>query len=67
MTKRAKNGFGSLFPTLFSDYPYFLYAPIFTMMVLSFNQSKSRTHWGGFTLKKSLLNLNEMLEIFEKF
>ena len=27
----------------------FLYAPI-TMMVLSFNQSKSRTHWGGFTL-----------------
>lgn len=28
----------------------FLYAPIFTMMVLSFNQSKSRTHWGGFTL-----------------
>ena len=28
----------------------FLYAPIFTMMVLSFNQSKSRIHWGGFTL-----------------
>ena len=28
----------------------FLYAPIFTMMVLSFNQSKSRTHWGGCTL-----------------
>ena len=28
----------------------FLYAPIFTMMVLSLNQSKSRTHWGGFTL-----------------
>ena len=28
----------------------FLYAPIFTMMVLSFNRSKSRTQWGGFTL-----------------
>ena len=29
----------------------FLYAPIFTMMVLSFNDSKSRTIWGGFTTK----------------
>lgn len=29
----------------------FLYAPIFTMMVLSFNSSKSRTQWGGFTLR----------------
>ncbi len=29
----------------------FLYAPIFTMMVLSFNNSKSRTQWGGFTTK----------------
>lgn len=29
----------------------FLYAPIFTMMVLSFNDSKSRTLWGGFTTK----------------
>ena len=28
----------------------FLYAPIVTMMVLSFNTSKSRTQWGGFTL-----------------
>ena len=28
----------------------FLYAPIVTMMVLSFNSSKSRTQWGGFTL-----------------
>ena len=27
----------------------FLYAPILTMMVLSFNKSKSRTQWGGFT------------------
>lgn len=29
----------------------FLYAPIMTMMVLSFNTSKSRTQWGGFTLR----------------
>ena len=29
----------------------FLYAPILTMVVLSFNQSKSRTQWGGFTLE----------------
>ena len=29
----------------------FLYAPILTMMVLSFNRSKSRTQWGGFTLQ----------------
>lgn len=28
----------------------FLYAPIVTMTVLSFNTSKSRTQWGGFTL-----------------
>ena len=29
----------------------FLYAPIFTMIVLSFNNTKSRTLWGGFTTK----------------
>ena len=29
----------------------FLYAPIVTMMVLSFNSSKSRSQWGGFTLQ----------------
>ena len=29
----------------------FLYAPILVMMVLSFNSSKSRSQWGGFTLK----------------
>ena len=28
-----------------------LYAPIVTLMVLSFNASKSRAKWGGFTLK----------------
>lgn len=29
----------------------FLYAPIATLIVLSFNESKSRARWGGFTLK----------------
>lgn len=29
----------------------FLYAPIGTLMVLSFNMSKTRAKWGGFTLK----------------
>ena len=29
----------------------FLYAPIVTMMVLSFNSSKSRTQWGGVTFQ----------------
>ncbi len=29
----------------------FLYAPIATLMVLSFNQSKTRAKWGGFTTK----------------
>ncbi len=29
----------------------FMYAPIVTLMVLSFNASKSRSRWGGFSLK----------------
>ncbi|GAA4294691.1 ABC transporter permease [Anaerocolumna aminovalerica] len=29
----------------------FLYAPIFILIVLSFNNSKSRSKWGGFTFK----------------
>lgn len=29
----------------------FLYAPIVTLMVLSFNASRTRAKWGGFTLK----------------
>ena len=28
----------------------FMYAPIFTLIVLSFNASKTRSKWGGFTL-----------------
>ena len=29
----------------------FLYLPIFVLIVLSFNDSKTRVEWGGFTLK----------------
>lgn len=29
----------------------FLYAPIFVLMIFSFNESNSRTVWGGFSLK----------------
>lgn len=29
----------------------FLYAPIATLIVLSFNESKTRSKWGGFTIK----------------
>ena len=29
----------------------FMYAPILTLIVLSFNSSKSRARWGGFTLQ----------------
>ena len=29
----------------------FLYAPIVLLMIFSFNESKSRAKWGGFSLK----------------
>ena len=42
----------------------FLYAPIGTLVVLSFNASKSRAKWGGFTLKwyQSLFQNKEILQ-----
>lgn len=42
----------------------FLYAPIGTLMVLSFNASKSRAKWGGFTLKwyQALFQNTEILQ-----
>lgn len=41
----------------------FLYAPIAVMIVQSFNQSRSRARWGGFTLEwyQSLLENEEIL------
>lgn len=42
----------------------FLYAPIVTLMVLSFNASKTRAKWGGFTLKwySSLFQNRDIME-----
>ncbi|WMJ80438.1 ABC transporter permease [Clostridium sp. MB40-C1] len=41
----------------------FLYAPIVVLIVFSFNDSKSRAHWSGFTLKwyQALLQDNQIL------
>lgn len=43
-----------------------LYAPIVTLIVLSFNQSKTRAKWGGFTLKwyKELLENEQIMSAF---
>ena len=43
-----------------------LYAPIVTLIVLSFNQSKTRAKWGGFTLKwyKELLKNGQIMSAF---
>jgi len=45
----------------------FLYAPIATLMVLSFNSSKSRAHWGGFTFEwyLGLLSNEEIIDAFK--
>ena len=42
----------------------FLYGPIATLMVLSFNESKFRGRWGGFSLKwyESLFSSREIME-----
>lgn len=43
-----------------------LYAPIVTLVILSFNQSKTRAKWGGFTLKwyKELLQNEQIMSAF---
>ena len=44
----------------------FLYLPIGVLIVLSFNNSKSKVHWGGFTLKwyQKLFSNSAILEAF---
>ena len=46
---------------------FFLYLPIATLVVYSFNDSKLSTLWGGFTLKwyGEILNDREVLEAFK--
>ncbi len=45
---RLKNAFMKCYLALIL---LFLYAPIFVLVVLSFNDSRSRVTWGGFTLR----------------
>ena len=50
--KRTKDSFKRLVENFYLVLiMVFLYAPIATLMVLSFSNSKSRTQWGGFTLR----------------
>ena len=44
----------------------FLYAPIFVLFVLSFNKSKSRAKWGGFTLEwySKLFSDSDIMQAF---
>ncbi len=46
--KKAKTGISALYMALIF---LFLYAPILVLIVLSFNNSMSRTVWGGFTMQ----------------
>ena len=43
-----------------------LYAPIVTLMVLSFNESRTRAKWGGFTLKwyQELFKIEQIMSAF---
>ncbi len=45
--EKAKKIFSNIY---LSVVVLFLYAPIFVLIVMSFNESRSRAHWGGFTL-----------------
>ena len=49
LSMRLRRFFGDFYLVLIM---IFLYAPILAMMVLSFNESKSRNRWGGFTLQQ---------------
>lgn len=45
----------------------FLYLPIAVLVILSFNDSKSRVMWGGFTFKwyRKLLESSMIMEAFQ--
>lgn len=44
----------------------FLYLPIVVLIILSFNNSKTKVQWGGFTLKwyKNLFSTSSIMEAF---
>lgn len=52
MMKKIKDRFKQIVENFYLVFiMVFLYAPIATLIVLSFSNSKSRTQWGGFTLR----------------
>ncbi len=59
-----KNFYNFLKKTYLGIVFLFLYAPIFILMIFSFNASKSRAAWGGFTLKwyKELITNQSIME-----
>ena len=61
---RLKNAFMKCYLALIL---VFLYAPILVLVVLSFNDSRSRVTWGGFTLRwyGSLFSNRQILEALE--
>lgn len=61
MVEKIYNGLSRFYIALIV---IFLYAPIFVLIVLSFNDSRSRVTWGGFTLRwyQSLLANGQIRE-----
>lgn len=65
MKKRSFPGMDSILKKIYIALIFiFLYAPILTLIVLSFNSSKTRAKWGGFSLKwyGSLFSNRDIME-----
>lgn len=64
MNKRSGRLFRFFKGTYLGLLLFFLYAPIGVMIALSFNESKSRAKWGGFSLKwyQKLLESGDIME-----
>lgn len=61
---RLKKGMAGIYLALIM---LFLYVPILVLIVLSFNKSRSRVTWGGFTLEwyARLFNNNQIMEALQ--
>ena len=61
---RLKKGMAGIYLALIM---LFLYVPILVLIVLSFNKSRSRVTWGGFTLEwySRLFNNNQIMEALQ--
>lgn len=64
MNKRSGKFFRAFKGTYLGLLLFFLYSPIVVMIALSFNASKSRAKWGGFSFKwyLELLNSRDIIE-----